>query len=242
MTDNIVLRHRKVWENKKILRVIYTEWFEKIKKDLSSTKGITLELGSGSGNFKEFMPDSVSSDVESYEWLDYTFDAHKMPFGDNSISNIVMIDVLHHLNNPVIFLDEAFRVLNKNGRIIMIEPFPTPFSLIIYRLFHPEPFQFNINYFTKKELDEKLPWDSNQAIPYLIFFKNINLFETGFKNKFNILKKDKFSFILYPLSGGFENRQLIPDLFIPLFQKAEKFLSPLKSLLAFRCYIVIEKK
>lgn len=241
MTDNIVLRHRNVWKTKKILREIYTEWFEKIKKDLSSTEGITLELGSGSGNFKEFMPESVSSDVESYEWLDYTFDAHKMPFSNKSVSNIVMIDVLHHLNNPVIFLDEAYRVLNNKGKIIMIEPFPTLFSLIVYRLFHPEPFEFNTDYFTKKELDEKLPWDSNQAIPYLIFFKNIKLFESGFKNKFNILKKEKFCFILYPLSGGFENRQLIPDLFIPLFRKAEKFLSPLKSIMAFRCYIVIEK-
>ncbi len=54
----------------------------------------------------------------------------------------------------------------------MLEPFPSPFSLMIYKKFHPEPFIFDVDYFSKNDLQEKDPWDSNQAIPYLIFFKN----------------------------------------------------------------------
>lgn len=239
--DNILNRHKEIWENKKILRVIYGEWYEKIISDLSKSEGKTLELGSGSGNFKEFMPECISSDIDNCDWLDMIFDAHKMPFENESLGNIVMIDVLHHLYNPVLFLNEAARVLNKSGRVIMLEPFPSPVSLPIYKMFHPEPFIFDTDYFSMDELNDKDPWDSNQAIPYLFFFKHLDKFIEKYKTDFRIIKKEKLSFILYPLSGGFENKQMIPDFSIPVFSFLEKILKPFKSLLAYRCYIVIEK-
>lgn len=239
--DNILDKHKKTWENKKILRVIYEEWYKKIINSLSSVNGKTVELGAGSGNFKEYMPEVISADIDNREWLDMCFDAHSMPFKDNELANIVMIDVLHHLYNPVKFLNEAYRVLKKNGRVIMLEPFPSPFSLQIYKRFHPEPFIFDVDYFLKNDVQDKDPWDSNQAIPYLIFFKNIDKFKKGFGEKFRILEKDKLSFILYPASGGFENKAMIPDLLIGTFKAVEKILYPLKSLLAFRCFVILEK-
>ncbi len=239
--NSILVRHKEIWKQKKILRLIYEEWYKKIIKDLSSSRGKTVELGAGSGNFKEYKPDIISADIDDCEWLDMCFDAHKMPFEEQSLSNIVMIDVLHHLYNPVTFLNEAGRVLKKSGRVIMLEPFPSAFSLMIYKRFHPEPFIFDVDYFAKNALQNKDPWDSNQAIPYLIFFKNLKSFKKIFGDIFKIVKKEKFSFILYPASGGFENKQKIPDSLIPLFKGFEKILTPLKSVLAFRCYIVLEK-
>lgn len=241
MTD-ILKKHRETWQNKKILRDIYTKWYQKIIDNLSNVPGKTLEIGSGSGNFKEFKPDIISSDIDPQPWLDMSFDAHKMPFKNKELSNIVMIDVLHHISNPIKFLYEAHRVLKKEGRIIMIEPYPSPFSLIVYKLFHPEPFNFNVNYY--KQLNnptEKKAWDSNQAIPYLIFFKEKNYFNHKFSNEFKIIKRDIFSFILYPLSGGFENKQILPDILIPVAKIFEILLTPLKHLFAFRCIIVLEK-
>jgi SAM-dependent methyltransferase len=234
-------RHRDIWEKKKILRVIYTEWYQKILGDLSRGKGKTVELGAGSGNFKEFKPDVISSDIEPCDWLDMSFDAHKMPFEDDSVANIVMVDVLHHLFNPRIFLKEAGRVLKRRGRILIVEPFPSPFSLLIYRKFHPEPFLFNVDYFKKKGIEGKDPWDSNQAIAYLLFFKNKLKFQKLFGAKLRIVKKERMSCVLYPASGGFENKALIPDYLIPAFKFLEFILIPLRRLLAFRCYIVLEK-
>ena len=170
------------------------------------------------------------------------FDAHNMPFENESLANIVMIDVFHHLSNPVLFLKEANRVLKKSGRVIMLEPFPSPFSLQVYKRFHPEPFIFDVDYFSKNEIGDKDPWDSNQAIPYLIFFKKLNKFEENFGDIFNVLEKEKLSFILYPASGGFENRQMIPDFSIPFFKGLETLLNPFSNLLAFRCYVILEKK
>lgn len=240
--DEILLRHRKIWEKKKILREIYTDWYKKIISDLKIPSGKTVELGGGSGNFKEFFPDAISSDIEKRDWLDMTFDAHKMPFENNSVSNIVMLDVLHHLHNPVMFLKEACRVLESKGRIIMLEPFPSPVSFIVYKLFHPEPFFLNADYFAKTELKDKDPWDSNQAIPYLIFFKHFDKFNEMFGNDFAVIRKEKLSCVIYPLSGGFENRSLIPDFLTGFFLKLEKLSYPVRDLMAFRCYIVLEKK
>ncbi len=234
-------RYKQIWNQKKILRDIYIDWYKKIIKDLK--KGKTLELGSGTGNFKQFKPDIISSDIVNCEWLDMAFDAHKIPLKSNSLSNLVMIDVLHHLDQPIKFLNQAHRVLKKTGRLIMIEPFPSPFSLLIYKLFHPEPFIFKTDLFspTKSQSKTSQPWQANQATPFLLFFEHLNKFNSLFKNKYKIIKKEKFSFLLYSLSGGFENKQLLPDYLFPIIKTIEKLLSPFKNFLAFKCYLVLEK-
>lgn len=239
---SVLQRHKEIWEKKKILRIIYEKWYKKIISDLSDIKGKSLELGAGSGNFKEYYPEIISADIEKCEWLDMAFDAHSLPFENDSLANIVMIDVLHHLYNPVKFLNEAHRALAKGGRIIMLEPFPSPFSLMIYKRFHPEPFLFDVDYFSKSDVREKDPWDSNQAIPYLIFFKHRKLFDKHFGEKFSVVKIEKQDTILYPASGGFENKAMIPDFMIPVFGGLERLLTPVKGLIAFRCYVVLENK
>ncbi|MBK8551334.1 MAG: hypothetical protein IPL53_09855 [Ignavibacteria bacterium] len=112
---------------------------------------------------------------------------------------------------------------------------------MIYKKYHPEPFIFDTDYFSKNDLQNKDPWDSNQAIPYLIFFKHVKIFNEMFRDKLNIIKKEKLSFLLYPASGGFENKAMIPDALIPLFKGIEYIVSPFKDILAFRCFIVLEK-
>lgn len=124
----------------------------------------------------------------------------------------------------------------------MIEPYPSPFSSIIYKRFHPEPFKKNVDYFNKTVEADKDPWEANQAIPYLLFFKHRKKFLELFQKDFNIIKTEKMSCILYPASGGFENNAFIPDLLIPCFQVLELLLIPFRWLLAFRCYIVLKEK
>ncbi|OGF26062.1 hypothetical protein A2303_04655 [Candidatus Falkowbacteria bacterium RIFOXYB2_FULL_47_14] len=242
INDKLAL-HREIWYKKKILRLIYAQWYRMIQADLKSGKKKTLEIGSGTGNFKEFKSDIIASDIENRPWLDKVFDAHDMPFTDGELSNIVMIDVLHHLVDPIRFFREVGRVLEPGGRIIMLEPFPSFFSLPVYKCFHPEPFDFKKNYFLQGGTDEKKDaWESNQAIPFLLFYRQKKDFLRLFENKYEIIKKKRISFLLYPLSGGFEHRSFIPGFLFPVFSILEKILAPLASLLAFRCYIVLEKK
>jgi SAM-dependent methyltransferase len=240
----ILARHRETWNKKKIIRVIYKDWYKQIISDLSLTNtGSTIELGGGSGNFKAFYPRAITSDIDFCQWLDICFDAHHIPFKKSSAANLVLIDVLHHLENPIQFLKEAAQTLGKGGRIIMLEPYPSLFSLPIYRNVHPEPFHFETDYFVENlKSSAKDPWDANQAMAYLLFFKQKNKFLEVMGKEFKILKRKRLSCILYPASGGFENRAMIPDALIPIFKFLEYLLIPFRRLLAFRCYIVLEKK
>lgn len=238
--QNTLLNHKNVWRKKPLLREIYFDWYRMIKKDL--VPGNTVELGSGTGNFKEFMPEVTTTDIDPQPWLDKVFDAHTMPFKSGSISNLVMIDVFHHLSDPIKFLHEAVRVLKKGGRLLMIEPYPSPLSLLVYKLFHPEPFIFYLDYYNLKNFQTKKPWDSNQAIPYLIFFKHLHIFRVRFNNKFRVIRRERFSFLTYPLSGGFKNKQLIPLNLKSFTDAIENKLRFFEKYLAFRCYVVLEKQ
>ena len=112
MSYEILKKHRTAWRKKKVLQRIYADWYKLIIKN-TTDQGSTLEIGGGGGNFKEFFPDLISSDYTFCPWLDLTLDAHELPFQANSFGNIVIIDVLHHLARPTIFIKEAQRVLKR---------------------------------------------------------------------------------------------------------------------------------
>ena len=241
MSERLEL-HRRVWNEKRIIREAYVDWYKKVLKDRSAVGGATIEVGGGGGNLKHEMPDVVSTDIEFCPWLDVCCDAHALPFKGESVSNLVLVDVLHHLADPVGFLRDASSVLRRGGRILMVEPFPSPFSSVVYKLLHPEPFDMNADYFGKDPGSKKEPWDANQAIPYLLFFKHRKTLHAALDNDYRIIRRERISWALYPASGGFEHRALVPDFFIPLLRLFEYALSPLRMLIAFRCYIVLEKR
>ena len=92
-----------------------------------------------------------------------------------------MIDVLHHLETPSIFFKEAIRVLKPGGRIIMLEPAITPLSWFFYYFFHQEDVDMSQDPFLVcKSNPNKDPYQSNQAIPSLLFKKHKARFKYDF--------------------------------------------------------------
>ena len=57
----------------------------------------------------------------------------------------------------------------------------------------------------------------------------------------SVIHRERFDLLLYPLSGGFERRRLVPQAVAPAVRAVETLLAPLSPLMAFRCFIVIEK-
>ena len=49
------------------------------------------------------------------------------------MANVFGLDMLHHLATPMTFLKEVSRVLIPRGRLILVEPWTTPFSYFIFR-------------------------------------------------------------------------------------------------------------
>lgn len=242
MSYEILKKHREIWERKKILQRIYFDWYDLILKNITR-HGSTLEIGGGGGNFKKFFPDLISSDYTFCPWLDLNLDAHELPFRSNSLGNIVVIDVLHHLMKPTLFIGEAQRVLEEGGRLIMLEPYISPGSYLIYNYFHQEDVDFTPDVFNEEMWfpeEQKTPFDGNMAIPTQMFSKQIERFNKQFPN-LNLIKKSCSDYFIYPLSGGFEHSNFIPLFALPFLKFLEKLISPLGTLFAFRVLIVLEK-
>lgn len=110
--------YREIWDRKPVLREIYGDIYRRMVA--ATVPGPILEIGGGSGNFKAFAPHAICSDILPARWLDLVCDAQRMPFGDASFANIVMVDVLHHIEGPQRFFEEVQRVLQPQGRLVFL--------------------------------------------------------------------------------------------------------------------------
>ena len=241
-TEELHQRHRQIWQQRTVLRSIYQEWFGWIAAERSKVCGVTLEIGGGIGGLKSFLPDIYSSDISFCPWLDLNLNATQLPFRDGSLSNIVAFDILHHLNEPLALFSEAERSLKKGGRLILIEPYLTPFSRLIWSL-HPEAIDFKVDLFQKnipQSLPDKSPYEANQAIPILLFKKELQRLLNTF-TKLKLLKRKPFSYLAYPLSGGFDKKQILPSFVFPFLMKLEHKLDFLAEGCAFRIFVVLER-
>jgi len=233
--------HRGAWLKKPALRAVYQDIYRRIAN--VTKPGKTLEIGGGTGNFKSFVPEVLSTDIQHASWLDVVCDAHELPFVDGLFDNIVMFDVLHHLERPQFFLTEAARVLRPGGQLVLVEPAITPVSRIFYTHFHPEPVDMNDDPFAVGDRDpNRDPYDSNQAIPSLLFKQKASQFETE-NPDFNLKLSQYLSLFTYPLTGGFRPWTLMPAALVPLFLKIEDiFLPVFGPIMAFRLFVVLERK
>ena len=114
--------HGEVIKQKLFLRNFYRQvykFFVKASEDVP--EGPRLELGSGGGFIKEFIPDVVTSDLMPLDEVDAQISATDLPYEDGTLSVIYMLDVFHHIQNVEQFLDEAMRALKPGGRIVMVE-------------------------------------------------------------------------------------------------------------------------
>jgi SAM-dependent methyltransferase len=233
--------YRRAWNKKPLLRRVYNNIYDRIA--CWCVDGRSIEIGGGIGQFKGRFPDVIATDIQTAPWLDVVADAQRLPFSDNSISNIVMVDVLHHIEFPLLFLREAERVLRAGGRCIMVEPGITLGSTLFYRCFHHEPVRMNMDPLIEGTPNpDRNPYDSNQAIPTLLVGRErarlAKLIPT-----LSLIKTDWFSLIVYPLSGGFKPWALLSDRVGRHLLSLEKTLEPLFGpIFAFRLLIVLEKR
>ena len=232
--------HERAWNERPLLRRIYREWFELIASRLAQGPGPTIELGSGIGRLREAVPELVTTDVEPTPWADRVVDAAELPYGDGELSNIVMVDVFHHLPRPASFLDEARRTLAPGGRVVMLEPYCSPLSSLAYRLLHHEQLDLDGDAFAGWASEDPLA-DANIAQPTLAFFRQLDELRRRWP-ELPVAERRLSTLFLYPLSGGFSKRRLVPTAAYRPLAALERALSPLLPLAAFRCLVVLERR
>ena len=233
---------RAAWNAKGSLRALYADYYRRIGRDLSAA-GPTLEVGAGFGNMKHFDPAVISIDVLAAPGLNAMADAQRLPFAAGSIANIVMVDVLHHIERPLEFFREAARVLRPGGRLVVLEAAITPLSWGFYHFLHPEPVDGRVDPMAARVPEPgRDAFDANQAVPTLLFGRHLARFRAAFP-ELAILSRRRLSLFAYPLSGGYRRWSLIPRRLVrPVLACEDALLPVLGPAMAFRMLVVLERQ
>lgn len=236
---------RDAWQRKANLRALYRRWYARIVAALSPQRPV-VELGSGCGNFKSFIPEVFATDVfPCGPWIDMRVDARRLPFAENSIGNVVMIDCLHHLPRPIDFLRGAARCLRPGGRVVLFEPAATPWARFVWRRFHHEPCDLSADLFAtvgKPEPENANFTYSNMATATLLFLLGRDRFEACVP-ELKIERVEHSDFVVYPATGGFSYRGFVPGAVLPVLHAIESAITrpTARWLTAMRLLVVLEK-
>lgn len=232
----------KSWQNKPVLQKIYLRFYKLIASEINpSLEGKVVELGSGIGNLKMVIPDVICTDIFKNPWIDQVENAYRLSFESNSVSNLILFDVWHHLKYPGTALEEFSRVLKPGGKVIIFEPAISLTGLLVYGLFHHEPIRLfhEIKWYPQKKADlDKDEYYAAQGNACRIF--GSSKYKPMLKD-FKIVKTKKLSSFSYVLSGGYSKKQLYPDRLFSFITFLEKFLDLFPFIFGTRELIVLEK-
>lgn len=227
--------HRHVWKRKAILQAVYHRWYRQICA--WCRPGVTLEIGGGSGNFKEFAPHFLTSDISFAPWLDLQADALRLPIRDAVLDNIVGVNILHHLADIDIAFSEMQRCLRPHGRLVFVEPYISPFSYVVRKLFHHEALDLKRE---KLFSEEKEATEGNNAMPTIVFWRKREGLATRFPG-LRVLAIERHDPLVYPLTGGLGKPCLLPQKVLFYLLRIEPYLSFLCGAMAFTLLIVFER-
>ena len=240
--DRRQIHHREIWEKKRSIRLLYQDFHRQLLENCPG--GPILDIGGGTAHIKDFRPDVVSADILPFPGIDVVADAHRLPFSDGAFAGAIMLDVLHHLERPIEFLQEASRVLKSGGRLAMMEPAMTLLARHFYHHLHEEPVEMGADPFAAVTIDpERDPFDANQAIPTLLFATasaRQRLEQTIPSLRVRSVKW--LSVMAYPLSGGFQPWSLTPAALIrPMLALEERIPEIIRRHIGFRMMVVLER-
>lgn len=197
----------------------YQEIYSKLGSFIqTSGNGLVVEIGSGTGIGKTWIPEMICTDIIGSDQIDQIVDAALLPFNDGEVDAFVLKDAIHHLPNIPRFIDEAQRCLKVGGTILISDPYWGPLAAFIYKFLHPEPFQKNQKNW---EFSSKDPWDSNQALLWIMLRRDRKLLQSRWPN-LKIVELGPLQGPSYLFSGGVFGRTFFPSRMLLKMQKFEQ--------------------
>jgi SAM-dependent methyltransferase len=235
---SVVQLHRQIIRQKPFLLQIYREWYEQLARAIPSGPGAILELGAGAGFMRECFAEVIESDLILHSGIDAVLDAMALPVRDDALRGIVMLDVLHHLPEPRRFLTEAARCVRPGGVIVMIEPWVTAWSKLVYGKLHHEPFRPEA---PQWEFPSTGPLSgANGALPWILFERDRPQLTREFP-AWAIRKTEIQMPFRYMLSGGLSMRSLTPRWTFSVWRGLERALQPWMHNLGMFAFITLER-
>ncbi len=237
-----IRRNREAWQRKPMLQEVYYGFFRLIGTRLDrQIPGLVVELGSGMGCIKEVLPQCLTTDLFPNPWLDRQENCYALSLGSDSVSNLILFDVWHHLRYPGTALQEFHRVLTPGGRLILFEPAASWLGRLVYLCFHHEPVA----------LGDPITWEApagfsaTDADYYAAQGSATRLFWWGEAHErlagWRIGEVTPISSFDYLASGGFSGPQFGGRFLHQLMRGIDHITTPFPRLFAARLLVVLEK-
>ncbi len=229
------------WNAKPVLREVYREFHELIARNLCDLDGETIELGSGIGNIKEVIPHCVRTDLFPNPWIDREENAYALSMPDNSVANLILFDVFHHLEFPMNAMAEFHRVLAPGGRLLVFDHAMSAIGRLFSRFIHHEkagfskPFRVGI---ANAEEIKSAGYYADHANAFRFFEKHFNQQLADCWQRVEVIKLPALKWLA---SGGYRGPSLISDKIKPIIYVMEMVVSKLPILFSSRCLIVLSK-
>jgi SAM-dependent methyltransferase len=231
------------WRRKPLLQKIYRDFYAEIAGELrQDLPGETVEIGSGIGNLKTVVPQALATDLFPNPWLDRIENAYALSFENESLANLILFDVWHHLQYPGTALAEFCRVLARGGRLIIFDPAMGMLGRIVYRLFHHEPLglRTELQWWAPPDFSSsEMTYYAAQANAHRIFVSSEYAAQLG---DWRMVRRSLIAGIPYIASGGFSGPQLYPQSLLPVLRAIDRVASRVPAVFATRLLVSLEKK
>lgn len=224
--------HASVIKSKPLLKRVYSGWYRQIvavKETVQCLHGEILELGSGGGFLKEFIPELITSDVCLRGNIDRIENAYKLSCPDNSVKLLCCVSVIVQLGRVEKFFEEAERVLIPGGKLVIIDPYVSWFSRFIYKYVHHYNFDLSSKSWSFPAIGRMSGNDATLATK--MFWRDRDIFVRKFPD-LEIESITLHNFISYYASGGVSCRSLVPGFLTGEFMLLEKMAKPFMRYLA----------
>ncbi len=233
-------RRARIIQEKPLLRRVYRTWHTLVAEAIPERPSPVLELGAGAGWFQAPGHDVLRSDVLPLPGLDARCTGLALPFRANALAAIAGFNVLHHIPDLRRFFAEAAHCVAPAGKILLLEPWVTPFSRLVYARLHYEPFDPDAPDWS---LASAGPLSgANNALPWIVFERDRDIFARDFP-QWRIRRLLPLSGLGYYLSGGVSMRKLVPDcLTEPIITLDALLTRAWSGGVALFCFIELEKE
>jgi len=237
-----ILRHRAYWDHKPLLRRVYHDFYKMIASQLSNLPdGRIVELGSGIGSIKDVIPHCITTDMFPTPWSDQVENAYQLSFQDETVSDLILVDVFHHLQFPGTALSEFYRVLRPGGKVIMLEPSIGALGLLVFGLLHQEGLRFNgkieWNAPHGQSLENPEYYTSQGNATRIFLGESYTEQLKAWKN----IEVTRLSALVYLASGGYTKPQLLFNGALPFIKSIEPWFDFLPALFAIRMIVALTK-
>jgi SAM-dependent methyltransferase len=240
--DPLLLEHTRRIRQNAFLYLIYQDVYNRISAELPcDAYPRVLEIGSGGGFLKSWLPHLVTSDCVAGPGIDQVVDACNLTasFGPSSLDAITAYNVFHHLPNAEGFLRGAESVLRPGGRIVLVEPWFTPVGQWFYRAIHHEPVILDSNDWTisgEGRLD-----GANSRLPTSVFLDGrARLLQVA--PELRVERCQPFHKWLYLASGGLRLNTRIPNALARLLLRLDRATTRFDHILGIFALIVVQKR